>query len=350
MMKSYFQKRILQFINPAGTSRGILFEKPTWYIYLYDENAPGNKGIGEVSFIPGLSKDDPLKIEDKLTEICTQINKGNFNFDESISEFPGINFGIETAIRDFNSNGEKQIFPSQFTEGKMGIRTNGLVWMGTFDEMSDRISRKLAAGFKCIKIKIGAINITQEIALLTNLRRRFSIDELEIRVDANGAFKANEVMPILYSLKDLGVHSIEQPIFPNQTSKMAGVCKKSPIPIALDEELIGIQAYQNKRNLVEKIKPQYLVLKPGLLGGFKETMDWINIADEFDINWWVTSALESNLGLNAIAQWVATFNNQICHGLGLGNLYQHNVDAPLNLIGEKLFYNPDKEWSLEFLY
>ncbi len=350
MMKSYFQKRILRFINPAGTSRGVLLQKEAWFIYLYEDDAPVIKGIGEVSFIPGLSKDDPNKIEEKITEVCSQINKGTFNFEKAIVDFPGINFAIETANRDFNSKGDKIIFPSLFTDGKMGIRTNGLVWMGSFEEMSERIAKKLVDGFKCIKIKIGAININQELTLLANLRRKFSPDELEIRVDANGAFTYKEALPILYRLKELGIHSIEQPIIPNQLSEMAAICKEAPIPVALDEELIGITPYENKRKLVEIIRPQYLVLKPGLLGGFKEATDWINIADEFDISWWVTSALESNLGLNAIAQWVATFNNHICHGLGLGNLYQQNVEAPLSLRGEELFYNPDQKWSLEFLY
>jgi o-succinylbenzoate synthase len=348
-MKAYFQKRILKFKKPAGTSRGILQTKPTWFIYLYDENNPSFKGIGEVSIIPGLSIEDEQSVELKLSDVCTLINAGKFDFNKPTIDFPAIQFGLETAMLDYKAGGTKILYPSEFTKGREGIKTNGLIWMGSSEDLYEQVEQKLKSGFRCLKMKIGALSLEKELSILKNLRRQFDTDQIELRVDANGAFKFTEAKEVLKRLADLSVHSIEQPILPSQIFEMAELCQDTPVPIALDEELIGKTPYENKQKLIELIKPQYLILKPSLLGGYSGSTDWINIADEFNIGWWVTSALESNIGLNAIAQWVATLKNNMYQGLGLGNLYVRNIDSPLKLVGEKLFYYPDSDWNYEFV-
>jgi len=349
-MKAYFQKRIFEFNNPAGTSRGILTHKPSWYIYLYDENAPQIKGVGEVSIIPGLSYDNEFEIESELARVCAKINAEAYNFKRPNIEFPAIRFGLEVALADYYANGSKLLYDTSFTQGETGIGTNGLIWMGNSSEMFNQIKNKIDKGFRCLKMKIGAISFTDELELLKGIRKEFSPKELELRVDANGAFTFNEAKENLKILSEFTIHSIEQPILPNQLDEMAELCSTQSLPIALDEELIGKHAVDVKRKLVEIIKPQYLILKPGLLGGLKACDEWIEIANSNNIGWWATSALESNIGLNAIAQWVSTFDIKMYQGLGLGNLYKQNVDAPLELRGEKLFYNPKRNWSYEFVY
>ncbi|MBN1116421.1 MAG: o-succinylbenzoate synthase [Bacteroidales bacterium] len=349
-MKAYFQKRILSFKHPAGTSRGILLSKPSWYVYLYDPNRPYMKGIGECSIIPGLSIDDEEQIESRLYDICSEINRGTFNFEKPIYEFPALNFAIETALLDYQVKGTKLLFPSEFTEGTKGIAINALVWMGDMREMYRQVEQKIEKGFTCVKLKIGALDLDDELFLLSNLRKKYSSSDLEIRVDANGSFSYSKVHDVLNKLADLNIHSIEQPIFPTQISEMAELCSTTPIPIALDEELIGKYPLENKRKLLEIIKPQYIVLKPSLIGGFKEATDWINIASEFNIRWWVTSALESNIGLNAIAQWSFDLGSKMPQGLGTGSLFKQNVESPLEVRGQKLFYNPELNWNFEFVY
>jgi o-succinylbenzoate synthase len=349
-MKAYFQKRIFKFKNPAGTSRGILHEKPSWYIYLYDEQKPEIKGIGECSIIPGLSLDDKSNLEDKITRICTKINKEDYDFNRVLHDYPALNFALETAFHDFQAGGTKILHPSKFTEGKEGIPINGLIWMGNFESMSEQVEAKLKNGFKCIKIKIGAINIDEELMILRNLRSRFSANDLELRVDANGAFTYNEANFILQRLAKHEIHSIEQPIMPSQLEDLAKLCENSPVPIALDEELMGKYPYNIKRKLIDLVRPQYLVLKPSMLGGVKEATDWINIANDFDIGWWVTSALESNIGLNAIAQWAYSMEAEMPQGLGTGSLFEQNVDSPLTIQGDKIFYSSNKNWNYEFVY
>jgi o-succinylbenzoate synthase len=349
-MKAYFQKHILKFKKPAGTSRGVLLQKPSWYIYLYNEDESPYKGIGEVSILPGLSIDNELIIEQKLSEICASINNGTFDFRKPITDFPAINFGVEMAMLDYKCKGSKILFPSEFTKGNVGISTNGLIWMGKLEDMQQQISQKIDAGFRCLKIKIGAINIDDELRVLKSIRQQFSVRNLELRVDANGAFSFSEAREILKRLSDLEVHSIEQPILASQVNEMAALCENPPIPIALDEELIGKYTFDEKQKLIEQIRPQFLILKPSLLGGFKESADWINIAKELGLGWWATSALESNIGLNAIAQWVAMQDTGMYQGLGLGNLYEQNIQCPLRLVGEKLFYKPDVNWNYEFVY
>lgn len=349
-MKAYFQKRFLKFKNPAGTSRGILKTKPSWYIYLYDEEDPSYKGVGECSIIPGLSIDDEEKIEVTLSEICKKINANDYNFKDTLPDFPAIQFALETAYLDYHVKGSKVLFPSSFTEGEQGIHINGLIWMGSLSSMQEQIENKLSNNFQCIKIKIGALNFKDEFSLLKKLRERYSTKDLEIRVDANGAYTPQEAYENMGKLAGLNIHSIEQPIIPTQIYEMAELCSKAPIPVALDEELFGITPVENKRKLIEIIKPHYLVLKPSMLGGFNETLHWINIAKSFQIGWWITSALESNIGLNAIAQWTFKQNVTIPQGLGTGNLFINNINSPLIINKEQLFYDPIKNWNYEFVY
>lgn len=349
-MKASFQKRVLKFKKPAGTSRGILLEKPSWYLFLYDEYHPAHKGIGECSVIPGLSPDDELQIEPKLAEICRLINAGDFDFEKPISDFPAISFAVETALLDFQVKGSKILFPSSFTEGTEGIAINGLIWMDQIESMLQQVEQKIEQGFKCIKLKIGTHEFHDEMSLLRMIRSRFSAEELCIRVDANGAYSFRQAFDVVSILAKLEIHSIEQPIIPSQLSEMAELCRLSPVPIALDEELIGKYPAENKRKLIEILRPQYLVFKPSLLGGFRETTDWINIAGEFNCGWWVTSALESNIGLNAIAQWTSFLGTSIPQGLGTGNLFSYNIESPLVVRGEKLFYDPGLKWNYEFVY
>jgi len=345
-LKASYKKHTLQFLRPAGTSRGAYTTKESWYIILSN----GKKtGIGECSLLKGLSIDYRPDFELKLSEICDQINQGSFDFEQPFFDFPAIKFGLETALIDLNKVGQHILFPSEFSEGKIGIITNGLIWMGNKTSMWQQIAEKLEKGFSCIKLKIGAIDWESERELIVEMRQQFSVKELTIRVDANGAFTFKQAKTVLSELANLQVHSIEQPIKSGNCEEMAELCLSAPIPIALDEELIGIFPLENKRNLLQKIKPQYLIIKPSLLGGFKASEEWISLAGEMNIGWWVTSALESNIGLNAISQWVFNKDTSLPQGLGTGMLYSNNVDSPLTLIGEKLFYDVHQKWNLEII-
>ncbi|MDA3818809.1 MAG: o-succinylbenzoate synthase [Prolixibacteraceae bacterium] len=341
-IKAGFKKHTLNFIRPAGTSRGVYHTKNSWFLFLSD----GNKtGVGECSILRDLSIDDCPGFEDKLQSICNDINAGNYDFNSVLHEFPAIQFGLETALTDLLSTGSHILFPSEFTRNEKGIPTNGLIWMGDRKYMREQITQKLDAGFSCIKLKIGSLDWPSEQELIANMRKQFSASELTIRVDANGAYSFDEALKVLSDLAKLEVHSIEQPIKAGNREQMAALCRHTPVPIALDEELIGVYPYTQKKKLVETIRPQYLILKPGLLGGFKASNEWIELAQKYDADWWATSALESNIGLNAIAQWVFTKNAETQQGLGTGMLFSNNIDSPLTLKGENLFYIPTKPWA-----
>lgn len=329
---------MLKFKQPAATSRGIMLEKPTYLLKLWDEKNPEIFGLGEAAIFPGLSPEANSRYEYKLIELLANVAIGR---PTDLSSHSSIQFGFEQALRDFASGGKRLYYPSEFTEGKKEIIINGLVWMGSEEEMKMRIEEKVEAGFHCIKIKIGAIGWKQEIGLIKSLRERFSPDELTIRVDANGAFSMEDVFLRLKMLADLEVHSIEQPIPPGFPDLMRFICEMSPLPVALDEELIGISGYDKKRELLDYIRPSYVILKPALCGGFSGAEEWIKASQECGIGWWITSALESNVGLNALAQFTACLNPAIPQGLGTGALYTNNFDLPLELIGEKLRFNPD---------
>ncbi|MEN8776531.1 MAG: o-succinylbenzoate synthase [Polaribacter sp.] len=346
MIKASYKKYVLEFKNASGTSRGILKTKETWFIIL-EEN--GKIGIGETGLFRGLSIDDVPNYEKKLEWVCNNIHLGLQMLVAEVFNFPSIQFGLEQAFLSLKSVNKFQLFPSEFTKGNLAISINGLVWMGDKDFMKQQIQEKLKKGFSCIKMKIGAINFEEEINLLKSIRKEFSAKEIELRVDANGAFSPKEALEKLKILSELDIHSIEQPIKQGQIEEMALLCQKTPLPIALDEELIGVFSYQQKKQLLETIQPQYIILKPSLIGGFTGSNDWINVAKSNQINWWITSALESNIGLNAIAQFTYTLNNNLPQGLGTGSLFTNNLDSPLEVKNGALHYNNSKKWNTNLI-
>lgn len=336
-MRLAYAPYMLRFRHPAGTSRGVLTEKPTYLIKLWDEAAPDVFGLGEAAVFPGLSPEATGTYEYKLVELLANVAIGRST---DLSRHSSILFGFEQALRDFAGGGRRLYFPSKFTQGEAEISINGLIWMGTRDEMLERIEEKLRAGFHCLKIKVGAIDWRTEADIIAAIRARFSAAELTIRVDANGGFTMDNALPRLDRLAKLGVHSIEQPISAGSPELMGFLCSVSPLPIALDEELIGVYGRDRKISLLDTIKPAYIILKPALCGGFSGAEEWIALAKERSIGWWVTSALESNVGLNAIAQWTASIGAEGYQGLGTGALYTNNFSTPLHLEGERLSFNP----------
>lgn len=340
-MIATYKKHTLTFKRPSGTSRGVLNIKDTYFLLLKSEE---NFGIGECGLLKGLSIDDRKDYEVKLQWVCDNISLGQKELYEALIEFPSIQMGIETAFQSKSKN-PYILFPSHFTDGTASIPINGLVWMGEKQFMKQQISEKIAEGFTCIKMKIGAIDFNTEIDLLKSIRKEFSPSDVELRVDANGAFSSNEALEKLNVLSDLHLHSIEQPIKQRQWQEMARLCEETPIPIALDEELIGVFSEEEKSELLDTIRPQYIILKPSLIGGFRGSDKWIDLANEIDAGWWVTSALESNIGLNAIAQYTFLKNNEMPQGLGTGSLYTNNIDSPLEVSKGTLRYNPKMDWN-----
>jgi O-succinylbenzoate synthase len=335
-----------RFQRPATTSRGTFQSKKVHFIVLYHTDDPNIAGIGECSLFQGLSYDDVKGFAGKLNQTVERINQGDYYADSSLLEWPSLNFALETAWKDLRANGSKILYPSGFTEGKDALEINGLVWMASKEDMIRQIRQKLNDGFTCLKLKIGGLDINEELDILRFIREYGNPEELEIRVDANGAFKPKEALEIAKMLSEFDLHSIEQPIAAGHPDEMSKLCELSPVPIALDEELIGKIGMADKRKLLDTIKPQYIVLKPGLLGGLAACGDWINLAHEKEIRWWVTSSLETNIGLNAIAQWTYTLKNQIYHGLSTGSIYTNNIRSPLYLHGERLHYDPERKWDL----
>ena len=342
MIKATYKKYILNFKNPSGTSRGVLRTKETWFIFL-EENA--KKGVGETGLFRGLSIDDVPNYEEKLSWVCKNINLGLDKLLFETLQFPSIQFGLEQAFLSLKSNNKFDLFPSEFTKSNKSIAINGLVWMGDKQFMKNQIQEKLKTGFSCIKMKIGAIDFETEIELLKSIRKEFSSKEIELRVDANGAFKPEKALNKLEVLSELDIHSIEQPIKQGQLQEMASLCENTPLPIALDEELIGVFSSEEKRKVIETVKPQFIILKPSLVGGFKGSKEWIDLAENSNIKWWITSALESNIGLNAIAQYTYTLKNELPQGLGTGGLFTNNFESPLEVINGTLQYNNSKNWN-----
>ena len=344
-MKATYHKHILDFKRPSGTSRGVMTEKETWFIVLEQD---GKKGIGECGILRGLSIDDRPDYEEKLQWTCDNIHLGKHQLWEVLLEFPSIQFGVEMAFQSLESKNPFLLFPSDFTNGTKSILINGLVWMGEESFMKQQIEEKLAQGFTCIKLKIGAIDFDKELQLLRFIREHFTPEQVEIRVDANGAFDIDLALYKLLQLSEFKLHSIEQPIQKNNTDRMAELCKTTPFPIALDEELIGVFTLAEKEQLLEKIKPQYIILKPSFVGGFRGTQEWISLAEKHKIGWWITSALESNIGLNAIAQWTFLQHNLMPQGLGTGALYTNNFDCPLEVSVGQLWYKKELDWAFDF--
>ena len=330
--------RLLHFKQPAGTSRGVYTTRKVWYVHFTSPEFPGRVGVGECAPLPKLSCDDLPDYGKRLDDVCRWVEEQGGKLDgEALRDYPSILFGLETAIRHF-FEGTWALWNTAFSRGEAGIPINGLIWMGDFDKMLVQIEAKMKEGFRCIKLKIGAINFEEELALLRHIRAHFSAGEVELRVDANGAFSPVDAMEKLKRLSELDIHSIEQPIRAGQWEEMARLTSESPLPIALDEELIGCNTLEGKQRLLSAIRPQYIILKPSLHGGFTGGEEWIAEAEKRNIGWWVTSALESNIGLNAIAQWCATFNNSLPQGLGTGMLFTDNVDMPLEIRKDCLWF------------
>lgn len=341
-MKAKYTTLDLQFKFPAGTSRGVLLHKPSSFLMLEKD---GFVGIGECSTILNLSIDPQETYYKKLDELCRLLNIGAASDSIDLSAYPSIAFGLEIALLDLKAKGSKTLFRNEFSEGKTGIPINGLVWMGDKAFMQKQIREKIAAGYRCIKLKVGAIDFETELEILSGIRQQFSPEDIELRLDANGAFNPTDALDKLNKLAVFNIHSIEQPIRQRQLEPMAELCRKSPIPIVLDEELIGVEQIDIEF-IIEKIRPAYIILKPSLIGGFKQSEAWIQLAEKYNVGWWVTSALEANIGLNAIAQWTSTLKSTMPQGLGTGQLYQNNIPSPLEIENANLFYKPETEWNL----
>ncbi|AEE18282.1 o-succinylbenzoate synthase [Dokdonia sp. Hel_I_63] len=343
-MKAHYKKHILEFKSPSGTSRGVLRTKETWYIII-DDN--GKMGVGECGILRGLSYDDVPDYEQKLEWACSNITKGPQALWEQLIAYPSIQAGIEMAFLSLKSNHPYVLFPSTFTEGTSAIEINGLIWMGDEDFMRAQVAEKLEQGFDCIKMKIGAIDFKDEMAILSSIRKSYNNEQLTLRVDANGGFAFAKAKEVLFQLAELDIHSIEQPIATKQWEAMASLCASTPTPIALDEELIGVTDLPSKRKLLETIKPQYIILKPSFIGGFKGSQEWIDVADSLGIAWWITSALESNIGLNAIAQWTHELGAKGPQGLGTGSLFTNNISSPLEVVNGTLRTDNNKHWNFK---
>ena len=344
MKASFFPYR-LEFKQASGTSRGILKTKETWFIKIEDEHATG---FGECGMFRGLSCDDRPDFESKLKWVCHHIDLGLEQLLIELIDFPSIQFGLEMAFLDLLADSSNVLFPSKFTSGKASIPINGLIWMGDEQFMKSQIRSKIDTGFNCLKIKIGAIDFDTELSLIKAIRKEYDVDTIELRVDANGAFSPLEAMEKLKRLSEFNLHSIEQPIRQGQYDAMAELCAQSPLPIALDEELIGIHDVTKRSLLLQTINPQYIIIKPTLVGGFSGSQSWIDLAEKQSVDWWITSALESNIGLNAIAQWTYQLNVNRPQGLGTGALYTNNIEAPLKIDNGRLIYAPSEKWIINF--
>lgn len=344
-----------RFSRPATTSRGTLFEKQVPFIFLRRGEGLGPEGLGEVSLFPGLSADDRPDFDEVLGRTLAAVNEGGWPEEDFLARWPSIAFALESALLDLEGGGRRLLFPSAFTEGRASIPINGLVWMGSREDMTAQAAAKLAEGFSCLKLKIGSaggkgarpgLGLAEELAILSELRAAFPAERLELRVDANGAFSPEEAPALLERLARLDIHSIEQPIAPGLRRAMRELCAASPLPIALDEELIGVVGIGEKRRLVEEIRPAYLILKPGLLGGLGSCDEWVELAAELGIGWWATSALETAVGLNAIAQWTFSKGVSLPQGLSTGRIFEHPIPSPLSLEGEALRHLPERAWDL----
>ena len=339
-MRIEIEERTLHFKQPAGTSRGVYTERRIWLVTVTDGSAIG---IGECAPLPKLSCDDIPNYAEVLRHFCDEVERTGEIPYEALRDYPSMLFGLETALYEVRSKkeeGRDVLFDTPFSRGEVGIPINGLVWMGTFDEMRERIEQKLEQGFRCVKLKIGAIDFDAELELIKQIRGRFSHHEVELRVDANGAFRFDEALYKLELLSQYALHSIEQPIKAGQWANMAELCRESPLPIALDEELIGVNDPEQKRQMLNIIKPRYIILKPSLHGGMMGVREWVDIARDMGIGSWITSALESNIGLNAIAQLCSDIYGdaiKMPQGLGTGQLFTDNIPMPLEIRGDQLW-------------
>lgn len=347
MLYARWIEHVLQPKFELGTSKGPINARTVWYLIAWHSERPELLGIGEAALFPGHSKEFPADVKTKMVELCKDTSNWKARLEDDLVHVPSVRFAVEQCLRDLEVNGSKLLFPSPFTLGKQGIPINGLVWMGDRDKMRTRLREQVERGFTTVKMKIGALGIEQELSLLEELREEFRPDVITLRVDANGAYNANNVMPVLERLARIGVHSIEQPVAPGLYEVMTELCKNSPVPIALDEDLIGLNIRRTKIDLLDNVRPQHIVIKPSLVGGWAATLEWIELAKERQIGWWITSALESSIGLNAIAQFTATLQLQQAQGLGTGSVYANNIPSPLLAEKGLLHYQPELPWQLD---
>lgn len=348
-----YTRHTLNFKQPAGTSRGFLHTKKTYFLQLKTVDQPGYIGWGECSPQPGLSLDGRPDFEDKLNQICQAINQGQSLQELDLTAWPSLAFGLEMAWRDWHTGGKRHLFDTPFSRGERALPIHGLIWMSDRRDLLEQVQSKVAQGATCIKMKVGTLDFSEECQLLADLRRHYPAKQISLRLDANGAFSPEDALTKLTALAHYDIEAIEQPLKAGQWEDIADLCTRSPIPIALDEDLMGHFSDQNKQNLLKTIRPHYLVLKPTLLGGFAAAETWIKFAETLDIGWWINSMLESNLGLSAIAQWTAhlinTLTNAPVQGLGTGQLYTNNIPTPLSLVGSALQYDHTVRWDFSGL-
>lgn len=358
-LQAEYYRHTLNFIFQARTSRGAMKEKDSYFIKIWNEDNDRVCGYGEAGPLKGLSIDYRSDFEEQISLCCRKLKEfkppeKEYDIYEIIEEIipvelPSIRFCFETALLDLLNGGEKIIFKNGFYKGEEGIKINGLIWMGDMEFMLTQITEKIDKGFDCIKMKIGSLDFDKECDILEYIRKKYYNRKIIIRVDANGAFKPETALERLDRLSDFDIHSIEQPVAPGQLDLMRELCSQTPVAIALDEELIGINEKSKKKDLLGYIRPQFIILKPSLIGGLKASEEWIKLADELNIGWWITSALESNIGLNAICQFTAEFKNDLHQGLGTGKLYDNNIPSPLELENAYIRMSKYNKWDLSVL-
>ena len=354
MLRARWIEHTLQPRFELGTSKGPINARIVWSLIAWDIERPEIKGIGEAALFPGHSKEFPADVKTKLIELCAETRDWSRRLTTDLVEVPSVRFAVEQCLRDLEVSGTKQLFPSPFTLGQKGIPINGLVWMGDKATMKQRIREQIEKGFTTVKMKIGASSIHRngiedELELLRSVRSEFGAGDISLRVDANGAFNSRNAMDVLERLAALDIHSIEQPVAPGLYEVIAELCERSPVPIALDEDLIGLNTTDAKNDLLDHVKPKFIVIKPSLVGGWEATRQWIALAESRGIGWWITSALESSIGLNAIAQFTATLGVRMAQGLGTGSVYANNTPSPLFAEAGLLHYRPEVAWDLSSL-
>ncbi len=346
MLRAIWKEITLTPKFELGTSKGSITSRTVWYLIAWHSERPEVKGIGEAALFPGHSKEFPAEVRTKLLELCADTSDWSQRVNGDLKNVPSVRFAVEQCLKDLGVSGSKVLFPSTFTLGKQGIPINGLVWMGDRSTMKERMRERIDSGFTTIKLKIGAIGIEDELALLKSIRAEFSAKAITLRVDANGAFDARTAPEVLKRLAELEVESIEQPVPPGLYEVMEELCATSPLPIALDEDLIGLNTRDAKADLLDAVRPRYIVIKPSMVGGWASAEEWIALARSRSIGWWITSALESSIGLNAVAQWTATLDVDRAQGLGTGGVYVDNIPAPLEAVRGELRFRPEREWDL----
>lgn len=349
MLRAHWIERTLHPRFELGTSKGAINARTVWYLIAWDHDRPGVRGVGEAALFPGHSREFPADVKLKLTELCAETGDWERRLAGDLVDVPSVRFAVEQCLRDLAAGGTKTLFPSEFTLGRRPIPINGLVWMGDKATMRQRIREQIDGGYTTVKMKIGAIGIDDELALLKAVRAEYGPGDITLRVDANGAFSAQQAPEVLKRLADLDVHSIEQPVAPGLYEVMAELCASSPVPVALDEDLVGLNTREGRVDLLDTVRPRFIVIKPSLVGGWAATQEWIDLAKARGIGWWITSALESSIGLNAIAQFTAAQHVTIPQGLGTGRVYTDNIRCPLVAERGHLHYRPELEWDLALL-